>query len=80
MEHYYTTCLCYHQRVHIGQRVSRKIKRLIKQRQTTAEQVAFIAGISKSYLSAVLRCEKSPTIRTLAKIAEALEVDVKEFL
>ena len=44
----------------------------------TAEQVAFTAGISKSYLSAVLRCKKSPTIRTLAKIADVLEVDIKQ--
>ena len=62
----------------IAQRVSRRIKALIKQRQMTAEQVAFVADISKSYLSAILRCKKSPTIRTLAKIAEALDVDVKE--
>jgi transcriptional regulator with XRE-family HTH domain len=62
--------------VQIAQRVSRRIKALIK--QTTAEQVAFVADISKSYLSAILRCKKSPTIRTLAKIAEALEIDVKE--
>jgi transcriptional regulator with XRE-family HTH domain len=64
--------------VHAGQRVSRKIKELIKQHKTTAEQVAFIADISKSYLSAILRCKKSPTIRTLEKIARALDVDVKD--
>jgi len=65
--------------VRVGQRVSGRIKAFIKQRKTTAEQVAFIAGISKSYLSAILRCKKSPTIRVLAKIAEALEVDIKDF-
>ena len=44
----------------------------------TAEKVAFIAGVSKSYLSAVLRCKKSPTVRTLEKIAHALQVDIKD--
>ncbi len=62
----------------IEKRLSDKIKILIKKQGITAEKVAFIAGISKSYLSAVLRCKKSPTVRTLAKIAEALEVDIKE--
>lgn len=62
----------------VGQRVSRRIREVIKLRHTTAEQVAFVAGISKSYLSAVLRSKKSPTIRTLAKIADALEVDIRE--
>ena len=62
----------------VSRRVSGRIRKLIKHRATTAEQVAFVAGISKSYLSAVLRCKKSPTIKTLAKIAEALEVDIKE--
>jgi len=45
---------------------------------TTAEKVAFEADISKSYLSAVLRCKKSPTVRTLEKVAAALEVGIRD--
>ena len=62
----------------IGKRLSTRIRALIKARKTTAEKVAYESGISKSYLSAVLRCRKSPTIRILDRIAKTLEVDVKE--
>jgi len=64
--------------VNAGKRLSQRLKALIKERKTTAEKVAFEAEISKSYLSAVLRCKKSPTVRTLDKIASALEVDIRD--
>ena len=61
-----------------GKRLSQRLKALIKERMTTAEKVAFEADISKSYLSAVLRCKKSPTVRTLEKVAAALEVGIRD--
>jgi len=64
--------------VNAGKLLSQRLKTLIKERKTTAEKVAFEADISKSYLSAVLRCKKSPTVRTLEKIATALELDIRD--
>jgi transcriptional regulator with XRE-family HTH domain len=64
--------------VNAGKRLSQRLRALIKEHKTTAEKVAFEAEISKSYLSAVLRCQKSPTVRTLEKIAGALEVEIKD--
>ena len=61
-----------------GRRVADRIRTLIKKRNTTAEKVAFEAEISKSYLSAILRGKKSPTVRTLEKIARTLEVQVRD--
>jgi transcriptional regulator with XRE-family HTH domain len=65
--------------VNAGKRLAQHIKTLIKVRKTTAEKVAFEADISKSYLSAMLRSKKSPTVRTLEKLAAALEVNIKAF-
>lgn len=78
IEHYSTSSLGYASPVSADKRLARRIKDLIAQRKTTAEKVAFEAEISKSYLSAVLRCQKSPTVRTLDKIAHALEVELRE--
>ena len=61
-----------------AKRLSIRIKELIRQKKTTAEKVAYEAEISKSYLSAILRGIKSPTLRIIQKIARALDVEVKD--
>lgn len=62
----------------IAQRFSKRLRSLIKERRTSAERLAYEAGISKSYLSAVLRCRKSPTLRTIEKIAKTLDLDIRD--
>ena len=49
-----------------------------QQRGLTQEAVAYNAGISVSHLSKVERSVASPTVKTLIKLADALEVDVRE--
>jgi transcriptional regulator with XRE-family HTH domain len=70
--------LVYSSPMRAGERLQKGLQNLIRERGTTAEQVAFAAEISKSYLSAVLRGKKSPTVRTLEKLAQALDVDVEQ--
>lgn len=45
----------------------------------TQEKLSEISGISKDYLSEIERGKKTPSIKRLIKIAEALEIDVYKF-
>ena len=56
--------------------VSERIRTVALRKGLSVNRLADFAGVSRSYLSAVLRGEKSPTLRTLSYVAEALEVDL----
>ena len=45
----------------------------------TQEKLSEISGISKDYLSEIERGKKTPSIKRLIKIAEALDRDVYKF-
>ena len=45
----------------------------------TQENLSEISGISKDYLSEIERGKKTPSIKRLIKIAEALDIDVYKF-
>ena len=45
----------------------------------TQEKLSEISGISKDYLSEIERGKKTPSIKRLIKIAEALDIDVYKF-
>jgi transcriptional regulator with XRE-family HTH domain len=49
-------------------------------RKLTINRLADFAGVSRSFLSAVLRKEKIPTLRTVARVARALEVEPWQLL
>ncbi len=44
------------------------------------EQLAFRAGVTRNYVGGLERGEKSPTLRTLDKLAEALGVSPLDLL
>jgi len=58
--------------------VASRIKFYAGKRGYSINHLADFAGVSRGYLSEVLRGKYSPTVRLLAKIAEALEVDIVE--
>ena len=62
----------------IRNRLIKRLKALIRARHTTAEKLAYESGISKGNLSDILRGKRSPTVRTLEKIAKNLGVDIRE--
>ena len=53
-----------------------KEKRLEK--NLTQKQLSELSGVSESYIGDLERNEKEPTISILCKIAEVLDVDIKE--
>jgi transcriptional regulator with XRE-family HTH domain len=59
-------------------RVGKKISQIRRRRNITAEKLAYENDISKSYISEIERGRKLPSLKMLTKIAEALDVDIKE--
>lgn len=50
------------------------MRRLRKEQALSQEQLAFEAGLHRTYISGVERCVRNPTITALAKIAFGLKV------
>ena len=61
------------------QLIAKRIRDLRESRQHTLEQVATRAGISKSFLSKVERCNVSISIAALSRLATAFNVSIGEF-
>ena len=55
-----------------------KIKEIRLKRNLTQEKLAKLSGISKSYIGDLERNEKEPTISILCRLAEGLQVDIKD--
>jgi transcriptional regulator with XRE-family HTH domain len=56
-----------------------KIQKLLTKRGISAEKLAFEIDMSKSYLYAFLAGKKGITLDSLQRIADGLEVELKEF-
>lgn len=61
-----------------AERIGRNIRRLVKRRAWTLEQVALEAGMSRSHFFYVLTGQRTPSMVTLKKISDAFRVDVSE--
>ena len=53
-----------------------RIKRMRQERGLSQEQLAFEAGLDRSYVGGIERGERNITFRSLALIAKALKTDV----
>jgi DNA-binding XRE family transcriptional regulator len=63
-----------------GARVAQNIRYLREQRGLSQEKLSFLADLHRVYIGQIERGEKSPTLLTLQKIADALGVEVRELL
>ncbi len=54
--------------------------RLCRRVGLSQEQLAFRSGVTRNYVGGLERGEKSPTLRTLDKLAEALDVSPLELV
>lgn len=66
--------------VEILDNIGGKIKRERLKKSLKQYELAEKANISNTYLSDIEVGRTSPSLKTLKKIAKALEVDIKEFL
>lgn len=64
----------------INNKIGTKIKLLRMKVSLSQEQLALQAGINKNSLGAIERGQSSPTVETLAKISEALGLELKELV
>lgn len=58
--------------------VTNRIRELAEAKGYSINRLADFSGISAGYLSTVLRGKKSPSLRTISKIADALDVSPLE--
>lgn len=56
-----------------------RLKQLILERYPSLDRFYLESGLSKGHVSEILRGVSSPSVATLIKLAEALEVEVKDF-
>ena len=54
------------------------IKKLASSKGLSVNRLADFAGLSRGYMSTLLRGQNSPTVATLEKIADVLEVEVRD--
>lgn len=64
----------------VHRQMASRIRQLAKKRKLTANRLADFSGLGRGFLSNILTGKKSPSLRTLAKIAAALDVPVRELL
>ena len=56
-----------------------RLKQLILDRYRSLDRFYLESGLSKGHISEILRGVSSPSVSTLIKLDEALEVEVKDF-
>jgi DNA-binding phage protein len=60
--------------------MARRIQQAAKRKGWSVNQVADFSGLGRGSLSEIMRARRSPTLRTLRKIADALDVDVRDLV
>lgn len=63
----------------IDKNVGMNIRLLRVKRGISQEKLAEIADVSSTTMGCIERGEKSSTVQTLAKVANALDVDIRKF-
>jgi len=63
-----------------SQAFGRAVRELRVERELSQEEAAFSSGIDRTYFGDIERAAKSPTLKTVWKIAEAFEVSPSKLL
>lgn len=61
-------------------RLGDKIKRARKKKKWTQARLAKSTGLSKNYIAAIEEGRERPRIKTLAIIAESLDIDIDKLM
>lgn len=64
----------------LHKQIATRIRDLARKRKKSLNVVAELAGISRAHLGRLLKCEQSPTVETLAKVAAALDIEVTDLV
>lgn len=55
-----------------------RVRQIRKQKNLSQEELSYRAELHRTYIGMIERAEKNITLINIEKIAEALEVDIKE--
>ena len=58
----------------------RNVQKYRKEKEISQEKLAEIAGVHRTYVGMIERAEKNITLRNMEKIANALNVKIKDLL
>lgn len=59
-------------------RLAKRIKELRLAKRLSQEELAARAGMHKNYLGGIERAERNPSLKHIARLADALEVTIPE--
>jgi len=62
----------------IYKKFATKVHELREARGFTKSMLSSLADLDMSYIGKIERCEKTPNLRTIVKLANALDVPVKD--
>jgi transcriptional regulator with XRE-family HTH domain len=66
--------------MNLSQIVARNIRLIRHANGLSQEELASRAGINRNYVGMIERCENSPTIEVIERLADALNVDPMQLL
>ena len=64
--------------VNICENFAKRLKYIRESKNLSKGKLSALAGLDISYIGKIERCEKFPNIKTIAKLAIALEIHPKE--
>lgn len=64
----------------VSVRIGKNVKRIREKKGITQEKLAFEANLNRAYIGYIERGERNPSTETLAKLAKALKVSLKDLL
>jgi len=59
-------------------RFGARVRELREQRGLSQERLAALSGLHRTYIGSVERAERNPTLKTMAKLAYALDMPLAE--
>lgn len=69
-----------HKKSNISIKFGKKVREIRLSKALSQEQLAHIADVHRTYIGMVERAEKNITLVNIEKIANALNVDIKQLL
>lgn len=64
----------------ISETIATNIRKYREERGLSQEKLAFDAGLHRTYIGMIERCEKNVTVISLERIAIALKVDITDLI
>lgn len=61
-------------------RFGNSVRKFRKERDMSQEELAFKAGLHRTYIGMIERAEKNITLQNIEKIADALNVEISELV